>query len=158
MLVSIGQDSHRFDMEQGKPCILGGVTFEDAPGVSANSDGDVLLHALTNAISGVTCRNILGKRADALCAAGITDSSAYVREGLKDMEELKLGILHVSFSVECLIPKLAPKVEEIRNRVAGLLGIEASHVGLTATTGEHLTQCGSGKGIAVTCILTAERL
>lgn len=67
MKVAIGQDSHRFDLEEkGKKLILGGVEFE-GPALSANSDGDVIFHAITNAISGITCVNILGSIADEMC-------------------------------------------------------------------------------------------
>ena len=51
----LGQDSHRFiDPESSKPCILGGVVFEGVPGLSANSDGDVIFHAICNAITSLT--------------------------------------------------------------------------------------------------------
>lgn len=60
MKVAIGQDSHRFDIEnKEKKLILGGVVFENELSMKANSDGDVILHAITNAISGITCKNIL---------------------------------------------------------------------------------------------------
>ena len=60
MKVSIGQDSHRFDFEnKEKKLVLGGVVFDKEIPMSANSDGDVILHAITNAISGITCKNIL---------------------------------------------------------------------------------------------------
>lgn len=68
MKVSIGQDSHRFDLsEKYKPLVLGGVTFEGEKPMKANSDGDVILHAITNAISGITCKNVLGEVADSMC-------------------------------------------------------------------------------------------
>jgi len=52
MKVAIGQDSHRFDFENKEKILkLGGIVFEDAPALSANSDGDVVLHAITNAVS-----------------------------------------------------------------------------------------------------------
>lgn len=65
--VSIGQDSHRFDYKSKKKLVLGGVIFEDNIPLEANSDGDVILHAITNAISGITCKNILGEVADKMC-------------------------------------------------------------------------------------------
>ena len=59
MKVAIGQDSHRFDFEDtNRKLILGGVIFEGEPSMKANSDGDVIFHAITNAISGITCKNI----------------------------------------------------------------------------------------------------
>ena len=60
MKVGIGQDSHKIDYNnKEKKLILAGVEFEEAFSLLANSDGDVILHAITNAISGVTCKNIL---------------------------------------------------------------------------------------------------
>lgn len=152
--VSIGQDSHAFDDADTKPLILGGVKFDGYPGMRANSDGDVILHALTNAVSGITCRNILGSVADKMCKSGITDSAKYLEEALRDLDALGRKITHVSFTVECLRPKFAPKTEEIRARIGELLNIPASCVGITATTGEGLTAFGRGEGIMVFCILT----
>ena len=153
MKVAIGQDSHRFDPHPSeKPLVLGGVVFPGEPALLANSDGDVILHAVTNAVSGITCVNILGAEADALCRAGILDSSAYLERAL---EYLKAPLLHLSISVECARPRLSPRIPEIRAAVAKRLGISPSQVGLTATSGEGLTACGSGQGISVLCILTA---
>ena len=61
MKVAIGQDSHRIDYTHtDKKLLLGGVEFEEDFSIVANSDGDVVLHAITNAISGITCKNIIG--------------------------------------------------------------------------------------------------
>jgi 2-C-methyl-D-erythritol 2,4-cyclodiphosphate synthase len=57
----LGQDSHRFlPEESSKPCLLAGLVFEDAPGMASDSDGDVIFHAICNAISSVTGVQILG--------------------------------------------------------------------------------------------------
>lgn len=155
MKVGIGQDSHRFDFEDGhKKLILAGVTFEGEPPLSGNSDADVVLHSITNAISGVTTVNILGKISDELCLGkGITDSRAYLREALKYLGELK--IVHVSVSIECQTPKISPRIPEMRKSLSGLLDIPESCIGITATTGEGLTQFGQGQGIQVMSIVTA---
>lgn len=153
MRAAIGQDSHRFEEKEGKALVLGGVVFPEEPrGFLANSDGDVLLHALTNAVSGITGKNVLGAPADRLCRAGITDSRVYLAEALKDLDS---PILHVSFSIEGLHPKIAPRADEIRASVAKLLGISPAQVGITATTGEGLTDFGRGLGVSVFCIITA---
>jgi len=149
---SIGQDSHRIDDHGNKPLILGGVLFNEDFSLEANSDGDVILHALTNAISGATTHNILGKRADEMCNAGIMDSKEYVKAALKYMENIE--IMHVSISIEALRPKFSPKIEEMRKSIAELLNLTKNAVGITATTGERLTECGQGKGIFVTIILS----
>lgn len=157
MKASIGQDSHRFDLqEKEKKCILGGIVFEEVPALAANSDGDVVFHAITNAISGITCRNILGKAADEMCRAGITDSREYLKVAMQDLQAQGHHITHVSVSIECQKPKISPRVEEMRASVGKVLGISPYQVGITATTGEQLTDCGSGLGISVLCILTVE--
>ena len=152
----IGQDSHRFCGEGTEGCILAGVRFANVPALQANSDGDVVYHALTNAISGITCSNVLGARADALCRAGITDSAAYVREAMADLSAMGLRLSHLSFSIECARPKITPMIPDMRKNLAALAGVEESSVGITATTGEGLTDFGRGLGIQVFCAATAE--
>lgn len=154
MKVAIGQDSHRIDYNhKDKNLILGGVEFQENYSLSANSDGDVILHAITNAVSGITGKNILGKVADDMCKKGITNSEEYLKEALKYLKE---KIVHVSMSIECQTPKISPKIEEIRKNIARILQIEENSVGITATTGEGLTELGKGNGIGVFVILTVE--
>ena len=155
MKVGIGQDSHRFkETSEDKKLVLGGVEFEDQLSMDANSDGDVVLHAITNAISGVTCQNILGKISDEMCLKqGILDSEAYVKEALK---YLNGRIVHLSISIECKVPKISPKIEEMRKKIARILQIGENSIGITATSGEGLTECGKGKGISVFACITVE--
>ena len=154
MKVAIGQDSHRFDFgNTEKKLVLGGVVFEGEPPLEGNSDADVILHSITNAVSGVTCVNILGAISDELCLEqGITDSSVYLREALKYLNDLR--IIHLSISIECLHPKITPKIGEIRRSLSKLLDIPENCIGITATTGEGLTSFGQGLGIQVLSIIT----
>lgn len=153
MRAAIGQDSHRFEEHPGKPLILGGVVFPGETGLLANSDGDVVLHAVTNAVSGITGQNILGKTADEMCRAGITDSAEYLKAALGSLEG---RVVHLSISMECLRPMISPMIPQMRAKIAALLGVAPTAIGITATTGEGLTDCGRGLGIAVLCILTVE--
>lgn len=155
MKVGIGQDSHKFDFQNNtKKFILGGVVFDDVTPLDGNSDADVVLHALTNAISGVTCVNILGKISDEMCLEkGITDSSQYLKEALKYLVDVK--VVHVSISIECSHPKISPKIAEMRKSISELLAIPENCVGITATTGEGLTAFGQGKGVQAFCVVTA---
>ena len=154
MKVAIGQDSHRFDFENTeKKLVLGGVVFEGEPPLEGNSDADVILHSVTNAVSGVTCVNILGGISDELCLEqGITDSSVYLREALEYLNDLR--IIHLSISIEGLRPKITPKIDEIRRNLSKLLDIPENCIGITATTGEGLTSFGQGLGIQVLSIIT----
>lgn len=154
MKVSIGQDSHKIDYtNQSKKLVLGGIEFEEDFSILANSDGDVVLHAITNAVSGITCKNILGKISDDMCKSGITDSEEYLKEALKYLKE---KIVHLSISIECKTPKISPKIEEMRKNIARILSINENDVGITATSGEGLTEFGKGNGISVFVCLTVE--
>lgn len=154
MKVAIGQDSHRFDFEnKDKQLILGGVVFDGHVGLLGNSDADVVLHAITNAVSGITCKNILGKVSDDMCKSGITDSEEYLKEALKYLEN---KIEHLSISIECKTPKITPLIEKMRENIARILDVTPNQIGITATTGEGLTEFGKGEGISVFCILTVQ--
>lgn len=154
MKVAIGQDSHRIDYEnKEKKFVLGGIEFEEDYSLNGNSDADVVLHAITNAISGITCKNILGSVADEMCKSGIEDSEEYLKEALKYLDE---KIVHLSISIECKVPKISPKIEEMRENIARILSISESSIGITATTGEGLTECGKGNGVAVIVLITVE--
>jgi 2-C-methyl-D-erythritol 2,4-cyclodiphosphate synthase len=156
MKIGIGQDSHEFDFENSsKKLVLGGIVLENHTPLKGNSDADVVLHSITNAISGVTCVNILGKISDEMCLnQGITDSSAYLSEALRYLDGMK--IVHVSVSIECLEPKITPYIPVLRNNIARLLDIPENSVGITATSGEGLTSFGQGKGIQAISIITVE--
>ena len=150
----LGLDSHRFiEGDSDKPLILGGVIFDDAPALSGNSDADVILHAVTDAISGVTGVTVIGAVADQLCRDGITGSKAYLAVALESLGDWRLT--HVSIVLECLRPKIDPKVPELRASVADLLGLEIADVCITATTGEQLNDVGRGLGIHASVIVTA---
>ena len=154
MKVSIGQDSHRINYENtDKKLVLGGIEFEENFSMLANSDGDVILHAITNAVSGITGKNILGKIADDMCKRGITDSEEYLKEALKDLKE---KIIHISIAIECKVPKISPKIEEMRSNIARMLSISENNIGITATSGEGLTEFGKGNGISVFVCMTTE--
>ncbi len=154
--VGIGQDSHRFMSEgSSKPCIMAGLIFDEVPGFNANSDGDVVYHAICNAISSLTGVMILGAIADDLCEKdGITDSSAYLAEALKTLGNQK--IVHVALTLECKKPRIKARVDEMRQSIATCMGLELSQVGLTATSGEGLTDFGCGDGIQCFAIVTSE--
>ena len=152
---AIGQDSHKFDSENknGKRLILAGVEFENELPLLANSDGDVILHAITNAISGITTVNILGDTTKKFLKAGITDSKVYLYEALKHLDG---NITHISISIECMKPRISPKINEMRKNLAKLLDMKESSIGITATSGEELTEFGKGNGINVFVCLTVK--
>lgn len=150
----IGQDSHRFiTTETSKPCIIGGVIFPGVPGFNANSDGDVVYHAICNAISSVTGILILGGIADEICFNdGITDSSAYLHEAVKTLGDFQIS--HVAVSIEAKRPRFFETIPEMKKNIARVMGIDLDQVGITATTGEGLTDVGLGEGVACFAIIS----
>lgn len=155
-LSGLGQDSHKF-AKNNKPLILAGVEFKNHLGFEANSDGDVVLHSLINAISGITTKNILGEVADKMCQNGIKDSSKYLQIALDDLSFLGFKINHISISLECLTPKITPKIPEMRQKIASFLKIDSNNIGITATTGEGLSDFGTGLGVFSSVIISVSK-
>jgi 2-C-methyl-D-erythritol 2,4-cyclodiphosphate synthase len=152
----LGQDSHRFlPADSSKPCVLAGVIFEDTPGFKANSDGDVVYHAICNAITSLTGVLILGGIADDLCLKdGITDSQVYLEEAVTTLGNQTIS--HLAVSLEGKRPLFKPHLMEMRVNIAKVLKIDVSQVGITATSGEGLTDVGCGEGVQCFCVLTTQ--
>lgn len=150
----IGQDSHRFlGEDSSKPCIIGGLIFEDVPGLDADSDGDVIFHAICNAITSLCGVPILGGIARDLCRKdGITDSQVYLEKALQALGKQK--IVHVALTIEGKRPHFEEKIEALRKKIAQVLAIRFDQVGMTATSGDGLTDFGCGDGLQCFCILT----
>ncbi len=152
----IGQDSHRFlPQDSSKPCIIAGLIFNDVPGFNANSDGDIVFHAICNAITSLTGVLILGGLADDLCLKdGITDSEVYLCEAMKTLGAQQIS--HVAITIEAKKPKIKERLGELRENIARVMGLSVSQVGITATTGEGLTDFGCGDGAQAFAIVTTE--
>ncbi len=150
----IGQDSHRFlSADSSKPCILGGIIFEGGPGLDADSDGDVVFHALCNAITSLSCVPILGGIAIDLCRKdGITDSQVYLERALQTLGKQK--IVHTALSIEGKRPRFEEKIHAMRRKIAHVMKISEKQVGITATTGDGLTDFGCGDGLQCFCVLS----
>lgn len=154
MRVGIGQDSHRFlSADSTKPCVVAGLIFPDAPGLSADSDGDVVFHAICNAITSVTGVPILGKIAIDLCHKdGITDSQVYLEKALEILGNKQVE--HVALTIEGKRPKFQAKVPEMCAKIAQVMKLDLDQIGMTVTSGDGLTDFGCGDGLQCFCILT----
>ena len=150
----IGQDSHRFlPIDSSKPCVIGGIIFEDVPGLSADSDGDIVFHAICNAITSVTGVPILGGIAIDLCHKdGITDSQVYLEKAMETLHNQKIE--HLALTIEGKRPRFQKKYAEMRQKVADVMNLNLSQVGITFTSGDGLTDFGCGEGVQCFCIIT----
>ncbi|MEK7673156.1 MAG: 2-C-methyl-D-erythritol 2,4-cyclodiphosphate synthase [Patescibacteria group bacterium] len=144
--VGIGQDSHMFETEE-KGLTLGGIKIPDENKLKANSDGDVILHAIFNALSQAIGEMSLGFYADEEFANGITDSKKYLEIVLKKIKKQDFKINSLGLMLECKHPKIDPLVPKLKKSLSAILNLEPKKIGITATTGEHLTLFGVGKGI-----------
>ncbi len=154
----IGQDCHRFlPPDSSKPCVIGGIIFEGESGFNADSDGDVVYHAICKAITSLSGVPILGGIADELCLkAGITDSQVYVEEALKTLHEQQ--ITHVAIALEGKRPLFSPQLQAMRHNIAKVLRITSEQVGITVSSGAGLTDCGCGEGVNAICIITTMKI
>src|SRR3989344_1953336 len=98
--IGFGQDSHKFSQNRSRKLILGGYIVPNEIGMEANSDGDLILHALFNAISSAIGLKSLGHYADPMLERGITDSREYLKTILEKLKEKNLRINNVSISIE----------------------------------------------------------
>ena len=149
----IGQDSHRFlTPDSSKPCVVCGVIFEDVPGLDADSDGDVVFHAVCNAITSLSGVPILGGIARDLCRKdGITDSQVYLEHALKTLGSQK--IVHLAITIEGKRPYFEDHINAMKKKLSRVLKILPTQVGITATSGDGLTDFGCGDGLMCFCVL-----
>ncbi|MFH0942682.1 MAG: 2-C-methyl-D-erythritol 2,4-cyclodiphosphate synthase [Candidatus Beckwithbacteria bacterium] len=150
--VGLGQDSHR--LTKGKPLILAGVRIEFESGLEADSDGDVIIHSLGNALSTAVGGGSLDTWAGEMFRNGITDSREFLKKILEKIIKEKYSISNVSIMVEAKQPKLEEYREKMKASIAKIMKIEADQVGIAFTTGEGLSEFGKGKGIqAISTVL-----
>ena len=137
MRIGYGWDSHEF--KTGIPLKIGGVPLDHPKGLGGHSDGDVLLHALTDALLGALAAPDIGSLfppSDPKWKGA--DSAVFLREALQRMRTAGYAIVNVDATLILAAPKIGPHAAAIRERVAELLGVSADCVGLKAKTPEGL--------------------
>lgn len=137
MRIGYGWDSHEF--KSGIPLKLGGVSLPHSHGLGGHSDGDVLLHALTDALLGAVAAPDIGSLfppSDPQWKGA--DSGVFLREALKRVRAAGYRIVNVDSTLILAAPKIGPHAAAIREHVATLLGIPADCVGLKAKTPEGM--------------------
>ncbi len=151
--VGIGYDSHRF--VAGRPLRIGGVTVPHTHGLIGHSDGDVALHAVTDALLGAAALGDIGKHFpdDDPQWRGV-DSSVFVRKIVDVLRQAGLGVGQVDVTVVAERPKLAPHIEAMRAATAKALGVGVECVSIKAKTNEGMGWIGRGEGIAAIAVAT----
>ena len=157
MAIRIGQgvDVHAFT--DGDHVMLGGVRIAHERGLKAHSDGDVVLHALADALLGALALGDIGQHfpdTDARYAGA--DSATLLDRVQVLVSERGYRLGNADITVICQAPKLAPHVPAMRERIASLLAVNADAVSVKATTSERLGFTGREEGIAVTAVVLLE--
>jgi 2-C-methyl-D-erythritol 2,4-cyclodiphosphate synthase len=151
--IGYGWDSHEF--KDGIRLKIGGVSLAHPKGLGGHSDGDVLLHALTDALLGAVAAPDIGSLfppSDPKWKG--EDSAVFLREALRRVESAGYGIANVDSTLILAEPKIGPHAAAIREHVAELLGVPADRVGLKAKTPEGM---GTDNAAIANAVVLLER-
>ncbi len=151
MRIGVGYDIHRF--EEGRRLVLGGVEFEDEPGLAGHSDADVLVHAVIDAILGAAALGDIGLHfpPDHPAYAG-ADSLNMLRSAVARVRDSGFEVESVDSTVIAERPRLAKHMPAMRARIASALGVDADRVNVKATTNEGIGAIGRGEGIGAIAV------
>ncbi len=156
MRIGFGWDSHEF--EEGVPLRIGGIQLPHDKGLSGHSDGDVLLHALTDALLGAVAAGDIGgyfPPSDPKWKGA--NSVIFVEEALKQVHRAGFVVANVDSTLILAEPKIGPHSSAIQKRVAELLGIKPSEVGIKAKTPEGLNLDNAAIAHVAVLLVTAKK-
>ena len=150
-----GYDAHR--LAAGTKLVLGGVAIEFDRGLAAHSDGDVLIHALCDALLGAAGLGDVGRHFPDTSPelAGI-DSRILLRRVAALLDERGFRVVNADVTVIAQAPRLAPHLPGMRANLAADLGVEPAAVNVKATTTEGMGFSGRGEGIAAHAVVSIE--
>ena len=150
-----GYDAHR--LAAGAKLVLGGVTIEFDRGLAAHSDGDVLIHALCDALLGAAGLGDIGRHfPDTNPELAGIDSRILLRRVAALLDERGFRVVNADVTVIAQAPRLAPHLPGMRANLAADLGVEPAAVNVKATTTEGMGFSGRGEGIAAHAVVSIE--
>ncbi len=154
--IGIGHDTHR--LAAGRPLVLGGVRVESERGAEGHSDADALTHAITDAILGALCEGDLGVHfPDRDPRWKDADSLQLLARVMWLASKDGYHVVNVDATVLLEQPKLRPYVQEMREKLAEVLGAEISCVSVKAKTGEGLDAVGEGRAVTAQAVVLLMR-
>lgn len=152
MRVGYGYDAHR--LVPGRALILGGVAIPFERGLAAHSDGDVVIHALCDALLGAAALGDIGQHfPDSSPEFENIDSRILLRATEKRIQEQGLSVSNTDVSIVAQAPKLAPFIDAMRTVLSSDLCIKPARVNIKATTTEGMGFTGRGEGIAAHAVV-----
>lgn len=152
MRIGQGLDVHAF--QEGGRLVLGGVDIAHSHSLVAHSDGDVLLHALCDALLGAAALGDIGRHfPDSDTALRGIDSRVLLRKVVAQLDTHGLTVSNADLTLVAQEPKLAPYVDAMRDTIAQDLHVDAARINVKATTTEHLGFTGRKEGIAAFAVV-----
>ena len=152
MRIGHGYDAHRFC--DNKPLVIGGITIESDLGLLAHSDGDVLVHALADAILGAAGERDIGYNfPDNDNTYKNIDSCILLGKTAEIIRAKGLEIDYADMTIVAQKPKLSPYIISMREKLASVLGISAERINVKATTEEKMGFTGRGEGISAHAVV-----
>ncbi|MCC4275622.1 2-C-methyl-D-erythritol 2,4-cyclodiphosphate synthase [Marinomonas communis] len=146
-----GFDVHKFG--EGDHIIIGGVSIPYDQGLIAHSDGDVALHALTDALLGAAALGDIGKHfPDTDAEFEGADSRVLLRQAYSEIQKLGWSVANVDVTIIAQAPKMRPHIDDMRANIASDLQIDMTATNVKATTTEKLGFTGRKEGIAVEAV------
>lgn len=157
MRVGTGYDSHRFT--DARPLVLGGVSIPDAPGLEGHSDGDAVLHALTDALLGAAGLGNIGRLfPDTDPAFAGADSAELLRSALRLIEAENYQVVNADVTVIAETPRIEPHAAAMSERIAEILQIAPGCVSIKGKSNEGLGWIGRREGLAVQAVALLDRI
>jgi 2-C-methyl-D-erythritol 2,4-cyclodiphosphate synthase len=157
-----GYDLHRLDqcvpMGNGRPFVLGGIRFDHDRGPVAHSDGDVLMHAVTDAILGALGEPDIGQLfPDTAPENDGRDSRVFLEEAVRRMKAAGWAIGNMDMTVICERPRMGPRKKEVVQNLAHILGVPAGHLNLKGKTHERVDAVGEERAIEAHVVVLLAR-
>lgn len=157
MRIGHGYDAHSF--EAGRKLMLGGVEVAHDQGLKAHSDGDVVIHALCDALIGAAGLGDIGKHfPDTDNSYKNIDSRILLRKVVETLTQKNLSISNTDITIVAQAPRLAPYIQAMRETLATDLGVNAQLCNVKATTTEGMGFTGRGEGIAAYAVVLLNEL
>ena len=158
MRIGQGVDVHAFDQIGSADSVrLGGVDIPHDRQLIAHSDGDVVLHALMDALLGAAALGDIGQHfSDTDPAYAGADSMALLKQVVQMIRAESYAISNADITIAAERPKIAPHASNMRGRIANALGVDQNQISIKATTTEGLGFVGRREGIAVTVVVLLE--
>ncbi|NNJ83986.1 MAG: 2-C-methyl-D-erythritol 2,4-cyclodiphosphate synthase [Gammaproteobacteria bacterium] len=155
MRIGHGYDAHRFTI--GRPLVLGGVTIPHRQGLLAHSDGDVLIHALCDALLGAAGLGDIGRHfPDSSSEFKDIDSRILLRAVMDKLREMSLPVSNADLTVVAQAPKIGAFIPTMCSNLASDLGIDHGRLNIKATTTEKMGFTGRGEGISAHAVVLLE--